>query len=40
MVQVAANSNHDGFKKSFGTMTYELEPLFKKILKDLGGSID
>ena len=38
MVQVAANSSHDGFKKSFGTMANDLEPLWKEILKDLGGS--
>lgn len=40
MVQVGANSNHDGFKKSFGTMANDLEPLWKEILKDLGGSND
>ena len=40
MVQVGANSSHDGFKKSFGTMANDLEPLWKEILKDLGGSND
>ena len=38
MVQVAANLSHVGFKKSFGTMANDLEPLWKEILKDLGGS--
>ena len=40
MVQVAANSSHDGFKKSFGSMANDIEPLWKEILKDLGGSND
>ena len=38
--QVAANSSHDGFKKSFGSMANDIEPLWKEILKDLGGSND
>jgi CubicO group peptidase (beta-lactamase class C family) len=40
MIQVAANSSHDGFKKSFGSMANDIEPLWKEILKDLGGSND
>jgi CubicO group peptidase (beta-lactamase class C family) len=40
MIQVAANSSHNGFKKSFGSMANDIEPLWKEILKDLGGSND
>ena len=38
MVQVAANLSHVSFKKSFGNMANDLEPLWKEILKDLGGT--
>lgn len=40
MVQIAANKDHDSFKKSVGTMGQDLVNLWENILKDLGGSVD
>jgi CubicO group peptidase (beta-lactamase class C family) len=40
MVQIAANKDHDSFKKSYGTMAGDLVPLWNNILKELNGSVD
>jgi hypothetical protein len=40
MVHIAANKDHDSFKKSYGTMAGDLVPLWNNILKELNGSVD